>query len=156
MCIPLLIGNAIALYFIDTYNVLLDKTMMGNVFDTDRQEAFDLFHPKLIAYLLLLGVLPGWFVVKTAIVDSSRLSRLRLLAITGVLGCVVVYAGSSTWLWFDQQAKHLGGLMLPWAYLANSARVSKTALKRTAGRRRCRPCTSLPTPIRNARRSSCW
>jgi len=61
-------------------------------------------------------------VVKTAIVDSSRLKRLRLLAITGVLGCAVVYAGSSTWLWFDKQAKHLGGLMLPWAYLANSAR----------------------------------
>lgn len=122
VCIALLIGNALALYFINTYNVMLDKTMMGNVFDTDRQEAFDLFHPKLIAYLLLLGVLPGSIVVKTAIVGSSRLKCLRLLAITGVLGCIVVYAGSSTWLWFDKQAKHLGGLMLPWAYLTNAAR----------------------------------
>jgi lipid A ethanolaminephosphotransferase len=110
------------LYFIVTYNVVLDKTMMGNVFGTNRQEAFDLFHPKLVAYLLLLGGLPGWLVLKTSIVDSSRLSRLRLLAITGVLGCVVLYAGSATWLWFDKHAKHLGGLMLPWAYLANSVR----------------------------------
>jgi lipid A ethanolaminephosphotransferase len=122
VCIALLLGNALALYFINTYNVMLDKTMMGNVFGTDRQEAFELFHPRLVAYLLLLGVLPGWIVVKTAIVGSSRLKRLRLLAITGVLGCIVVYAGSSTWLWFDQQARPLGGLMLPWAYLANSAR----------------------------------
>jgi lipid A ethanolaminephosphotransferase len=122
VCIALLIGNAIALYFINTYNVMLDKTMMGNVFDTDRHEAFELFHPRLIVYLLVLGVLPAAIVVRTAIVESSRLKRLRLLAITGVLGCVMVYAGSSTWLWFDQQAKHLGGLMLPWSYLANAAR----------------------------------
>lgn len=122
VCVALLIGNALALYFIVTYHVLLDKTMMGNVFDTDRHEAFDLFHPKLLAYLFLLGVLPAWVVVKTAIVDSSRPRRLRLLAITAVLGCLVVYAGSPTWLWFDKQAKHLGGVMLPWAYLANAAR----------------------------------
>jgi lipid A ethanolaminephosphotransferase len=123
VCVALLIGNALALYFITTYHVMLDKTMMGNVFDTDRQQTLDLFHPKLIAYLLLLGVLPGWIVVKTAIVGSSRLKRLRLLAITGLLGCIVVYAGSSTWLWFDKQAKSLGGLMLPWAYLTNAARL---------------------------------
>ena len=122
VCIVLLIGNALALYFISTYHVLLDKTMIGNVFDTDHQEALELFHPRLIAYLLLLGVLPGWIVLKTAIADSSRPRRLRLLAITAVLGCVVVYAGSSTWLWFDKQARQLGGLMLPWSYLANAGR----------------------------------
>ena len=123
VCIALLVGNALALYFIDTYNVILDKAMMGNVFDTDRQEVLELFHPKLVAYLLVLGVLPGWIVVRTAIVDSSRLQRLRLLVMAGVLGCMVVYAGSPTWLWFDKHAKHLGGLMLPWAYLTNSARL---------------------------------
>ena len=125
VCIVLLIGNAIALYFITTYNVILDKSMIGNVFDTDRREAVDLFHPGLIAYLLGLGVLPAAMVARTVIVASSRLKRLRLLAITGALGCLLVYAASSTWLWFDQQARHLGGLMLPWAYLANSARVFK-------------------------------
>ena len=122
VCIAFLIGNAIALYFINTYNVMLDKTMMANVFDTDRQQTLDLLHPKLIAYLFLLGVCPGLIVVNTAIVSSSRLKRLRLLAITGALGCIMVYAGSSTWLWFDQQARHLGGLMLPWGYLTNALR----------------------------------
>ena len=140
VCVALLIGNALALYFIDTYHAMLDKSMMGNVFDTDPQEAFDLLHPKLIAYLLLLGVLPGWIVVKTAIIDSGRLKRLRLLALTGVLGCIAVYAGSSTWLWFDKQAKHLGGLMLPWAYLANSARVFED---RAAANRRQEPLPPL-------------
>ena len=121
-CVALLICNAVALYFINTYNVLLDKAMIGNVFDTDRQEAFDLFHPRLIAYMIVLGLLPAWVVVKTTIVDSGRPKRLRLLLISAVLGCVMVYAGSSSWLWFDAQAKRLGGLMLPWSYIANTAR----------------------------------
>jgi lipid A ethanolaminephosphotransferase len=121
-CVALLIGNAIALYFINTYNVLLDKTMIGNVFDTDRQEVFGFFHPRLIAYLLFLGVLPAVVVIKTAIVGSSRPKRLLLLVATAVLGCVMVYASSSTWLWFDKEAKRLGGLMLPWSYIANTVR----------------------------------
>jgi lipid A ethanolaminephosphotransferase len=123
VCIALLIGNAIALYFIHAYNVMFDKTMMGNVFDTDRQEALGLFHPTLIAYLLALGVVPALIVARTSIVGSSRLKRLALLAITSVFGCILVYAGSSTWLWFDKNAKHLGGLMLPWGYVANATRL---------------------------------
>ena len=122
VCVALLIGNAVALYFINTYSVLLDKTMIGNVFDTDRQEALDLFHPKLIAYLLLLGVLPAMVVIKTTIVGTSRPKRLLALVVTALLGCVLVYASSSTWLWFDKEAKRLGGLMLPWSYIANTVR----------------------------------
>jgi lipid A ethanolaminephosphotransferase len=121
-CVALLIGNAIALYFMNTYNVLLDKTMIGNVFDTDRQEVLGFLDPRLFAYLLLLGVLPGIVVIKTTIVASSRVKRLLLLLVTAVFGCVMVYTSSSTWLWFDKEAKHLGGLMLPWSYIANTAR----------------------------------
>ncbi|UHQ20197.1 phosphoethanolamine--lipid A transferase EptA [Lysobacter sp. KIS68-7] len=122
VCIALLIGNAIALYFIETYNVLLDKTMMGNVVDTDRQQTFDLFHPKIIVYLFLLGLLPASIVATTSITGSTRLRRLRLLIATVVFGAAMVYAGSSTWPWFDEHAKRLGGLMLPWSYLANTTR----------------------------------
>jgi len=122
-CIVLLIGNSVALYFINTYNVMLDKSMMDNVFATDRAQTFELFHPKLIVYVLFLGLLPAWIVMRTAIVDSSRLTRLRLLAVASVFGCIAIYAGSSTWLWFDKHARHLGGLMLPWGYLANAARL---------------------------------
>ncbi|MFS8137199.1 MAG: phosphoethanolamine--lipid A transferase EptA [Thermomonas sp.] len=122
ICVALLIGNAVALYFINTYHVLLDKTMISNVFDTDRQEAIGLFHPKLMAYLLVMGLVPGLIVIKTTIVGSSRPKRLLLLVVTAVFGCVMVYASSSTWLWFDKGGKRLGGLMLPWSYIANSVR----------------------------------
>jgi len=41
------LGNAIALYFVASYQVILDRSMMGNVFNTDMREAADLFHPIL-------------------------------------------------------------------------------------------------------------
>ncbi|TZF90145.1 phosphoethanolamine--lipid A transferase EptA [Cognatilysobacter lacus] len=122
VCIALLVGNSTALYFMNTYNVLLDKSMMGNVLGTDRQEATELLHPQILLYVLLLGALPACLVAMARIVDSSRLRRLRLLAITAVTGCVMVYAGSTSWLWFDKNAKTLGGLMLPWSYVANTGR----------------------------------
>ncbi|MEO5565568.1 MAG: phosphoethanolamine--lipid A transferase EptA [Luteimonas sp.] len=122
VCIAFLACNAVALYFIHTYNVLLDKSMIGNVFDTDRQEALGLFHPRLLGYVLVLGVMPALVVTRTTILGSSRPRRLLMLVMAVVLGCAMVYSGSSTWLWFDKGAKQLGGLMLPWSYVANSIR----------------------------------
>ncbi|RMH88377.1 phosphoethanolamine--lipid A transferase EptA [Lysobacter pythonis] len=121
-CILILLGNALALYFMTTYGVLIDKAMMGNVFNTDRREAGELFSPGIIGYLLALGVLPALVVAKAAIRGSTRLKRLGLLLASAVLGCAMIYASSSTWLWFDKHAKHLGGLMLPWSYIANTIR----------------------------------
>jgi hypothetical protein len=40
--------NSIALYFIVVYGGVLDKTMMGNVVNTDFAEASALFHPMLL------------------------------------------------------------------------------------------------------------
>ena len=59
VCIVLLIANSIALYFINTYHVILDKGMMGNVFATDSEQTLELFHPRLIAYLIFFGLLPA-------------------------------------------------------------------------------------------------
>lgn len=122
VCIALLVGNACALYFINTYNVLLDKAMMGNVFGTDPREASELLHPMLFAYVLVLGVLPALLVTRARIVGSGRLRRFGLLVATAIVGCLMVYAGATSWLWFDKNAKTLGGLILPWSYVANSVR----------------------------------
>jgi lipid A ethanolaminephosphotransferase len=45
--------NALALYFIQTYSVVLDKSMMGNVFNANLAEASSFFHLKLLLYLLM-------------------------------------------------------------------------------------------------------
>ena len=57
-CMLIAMSNAVALYFLLTYRVVLDETMMGNVLNTDLAEASEFLHPTLIVYLLALGVVP--------------------------------------------------------------------------------------------------
>lgn len=52
------IGNAISLYFINTYQVLITDKMMGNVFNTRYSEASGFFSWSAVWYLLFLGVVP--------------------------------------------------------------------------------------------------
>ena len=55
----LFVGNGITLYFINTYNVLIDRGMMGNVFNTRFSEASGYFSFSAVMYFLVLGLLPA-------------------------------------------------------------------------------------------------
>ena len=59
----LTVGNALALYFIDTYEVLLTRQMMGNVFNTRYSEASSYFGLDAALYLLILGVVPAIYIL---------------------------------------------------------------------------------------------
>ncbi len=120
--IVMLIGNSVALYFIKTYQVVLDKTMMSNVMNTDVNEASSFFHPMLLLYIVLFGLIPSAVLLFRRYRQTTRL-RLALLALLSlVLGVGWVYANASTWLWIDKNAKKLGGMILPWSYVINSIR----------------------------------
>ncbi len=122
LAVVMFVGNAVALYFVQTYQVVLDKTMMSNVLNTDVAEASSFFHPKLLLYLLLLGVLPAWLLLRKRFQPSSRL-RLTLFAFTTLLvGLGWIYLASGTWLWIDKNAKRLGGMIMPWSYVINTVR----------------------------------
>lgn len=120
--IALLFGNAIALYFIATYGVVLDASMMGNVFNTQPKEASELLQPKLFIYLLLLGLVPGFAITRLTITRKSRIKSLYFLIVTVLIGSLWIYANAKSWLWIDKHAKQFGGLVLPWSYIINSAR----------------------------------
>lgn len=134
LCMALAVLNACALYFIQTYGVLLDKTMMGNVVNTDFAEAWTLWHPKLLLYVAVFGLVPclllAWVDLRP--VHRVRLAAFALAAMVGGLGWI--YAASSTWLWIDKHARSLGGMILPWSYTFNLARyqTAKWAAERQA------------------------
>ncbi|HSC80108.1 MAG TPA: phosphoethanolamine--lipid A transferase [Chitinolyticbacter sp.] len=56
----LLLLTAVVAYFMNQYGVMIDAGMVQNALQTDAGETRDLLSGKLLAYLLLLGVLPGW------------------------------------------------------------------------------------------------
>lgn len=121
-CMVMAIGNAVALYFLVTYHVVLDATMMGNVLNTDFAEASAFLHPTLIIYVLVLGILPCLVLTRVRIRPSPRL-RLVIMASAGLLITVTwAYLSAATWLWIDENSKRLGGMILPWSYVINAVR----------------------------------
>ncbi len=129
------VGNAIALYFVASYQVILDRSMMGNVFNTDMREAADLFHPMLLLYVALLGVLPAWLVSR---VDIVRVRRIRLLAhaIAVFLACVaIMYLNAGRWAWLDEHSKSVGGMAMPWSYGVNAWRYRLKQARKSARQR---------------------
>jgi lipid A ethanolaminephosphotransferase len=123
---PLFMGvaicNSVALYFIQTYSVILDKSMMGNVFNTDVSEASALFHPALLVYIVCLGILPCVLISRVTLSKTSFLRRTAFTGIVLVAGLGWAYANSNTALWFSKNGKRLGGLTLPWSYVINGGR----------------------------------
>ncbi len=111
--------NAIAVYFINTYSVIIDETMIANVLNTDYAESTSFFSIKLILYIILLGVIPGIYIIKVKIINVTVKRFLIITSITLLFILSIVYANASNWLWIDKNSKTLGGLAMPWCYSVN-------------------------------------
>lgn len=122
LCMLGAVVNAGVLYFIQAYGLLLDKTMMGNVLNTDVVEAAALWHPKLLLYVVALGLGPCLLLAWVRMRPTRRRRLAGLAGLVLVFGVGWIYAASSTWLWIDQHARSIGGLILPWSYTVNLAR----------------------------------
>lgn len=113
--------NAISVYFIITYNVIIDGNMIGNVLNTNYEEASSFFSFKMIIYLFFLGILPCIYIFKAKI-DYPVIKQF--LSVSGgsiIFMLVMVFANGSNWLWIDKNSKQLGGLAMPWSYSVNTA-----------------------------------
>lgn len=74
-------------YFSNTYSIVLDRTMIQNVVETNMHESLDLLSFKLLLYVVGFGILPSALIFR-AKVDISR-TRQRLFM---PLGAIVVIA----------------------------------------------------------------
>lgn len=122
IAVTFLVLNSIALFAINTYQVVLDKAMMGNVWGTNKEEAIDLFHFSLFYYLFFAVVISIFIILYINIRHQSRLKTFIHLLIALILGLGIVFFNSTAWLWVDKNSKMIGGLMLPWSYTFNSVR----------------------------------
>ena len=122
VCILFAIGNSLAVYFVITYNVILDKTMMGNIFNTQYSESSEFLNPTLFVYFLVLGLIPAGLILRTQLKKTSRLRLIAHLVITFALSFTWIWQSQSHWLWIDDHAKQLGGMIMPWSYVGNAVR----------------------------------
>lgn len=88
--IILLTISSLTAYFMDSYNVIIDLTMLQNVVATDPNEIHDLFSFKLLAYVVFLGLLPSLFVYKTPVVWGSLKTELIQKAARIILSLMII------------------------------------------------------------------
>lgn len=115
------ICNAIAVYFINTYNVIIDESMIGNILNTNYEESSSYFSVKLIIYLLFLGILPSIYILKVKLTSVPLKKFLVTVALSLVFILALAFANASNWLWIDKNSKTLGGLAMPWSYSVNTS-----------------------------------
>lgn len=113
--------NAIAVYFINTYSVIIDESMIGNVLNTNYEESSSFFSIKLILYIILLGVIPIIYIIKVKIINVTLKKFLITSSLTFLFILTLVFANASNWLWIDNNSKTLGGLAMPWSYSVNTS-----------------------------------
>ena len=88
----LLLLAALIAYFSNTYDVVIDHTMIRNIVQTNPKEALDLISLQLLSYLLLLGALPAGLVWWLRLTPTSWEKETLTKAKVSVL-CVVIIFG---------------------------------------------------------------
>lgn len=118
----LFVINSISLYFINTYQVILDRDMIGNVFNTNYSEASSFFSFSLLLYLILLGILPSVLILKARFTRTSPKKFIAQIGGSLAFLLIFIYANAPNWLWIDQHSTELGAITLPWSYIVNTGR----------------------------------
>lgn len=117
-----LLANGVALYFINTYEVLLTRDVMGNLFNTRASEASGFISVDAFIYIALFGLLPALYVLlrKVDYGKGRTLAKGVGFSLLGIIALALVNINNV--LWIDRNATKIGALILPWSYIANSAR----------------------------------
>jgi lipid A ethanolaminephosphotransferase len=96
----------------NTYNVVIDDSMIRNALQTDIHESLDLFSLKFVAYLLFLGLLPSYFIYKTEIIYPTSIAsmffaKLKSIVLVLILTAVIVFSFSKFYASFFREHKIL-------------------------------------------------
>ncbi|MBO7230707.1 MAG: phosphoethanolamine--lipid A transferase EptA [Bacteroidaceae bacterium] len=124
------IADAISLYFINTYEVLITDAMMGNVFNTRYSEASGFFSWVAILYVLFLGVPPCIYLFVKKTTFSTFKKFLANIGMSLLIILLVVIANMRNTLWIDNNSTQLGSLLMPWSYTVNTFRYYGKVKKR--------------------------
>ena len=103
--------SAFTAYFMDTYHVVIDDSMIRNSMQTNLSESSDLFSLKLVVYVILLGLLPSYFVYKTNIEYKSfkneLFSKIKTIILSLIIILIIAFSFSKFYTSFFREHKPL-------------------------------------------------
>ncbi len=151
----LIVATAFASYFMQSFGVYLDPTMLRNVLLTDVAEARELFSWRLLPHLLLYAVLPLWLLWRVRLVTRPwasaavvRLGCLVMAAVALVMALVLVFQAFSSLM---RNNKDMRYLVTPGNYLWSLGAVVAAQTKGAAKPRQAIGLDAAPGPRMAAR-----
>ncbi|HAV74423.1 MULTISPECIES: phosphoethanolamine transferase [Limnobacter] len=132
-----LIASSMAAYFMSTYGTVIDQTMLENTLQTNAAEAGDLFSISMLLYLLVLGVLPAWYVLRRMPRAKGLATELRAKALFSVCllaGMVLLIVPfTSQYASFFREHKSLRFYANPTYFTYSAIRLASSKIKGSAG-----------------------
>ena len=114
--------SSMTAYFMNTYNVVIDDSMIRNMMQTDIHESMDLMSFKQVAYFIFLGLLPAYIIYKIPIhyrnIKKELLSKIVTILITLAIIALALFTFSKYYTSFFREHKPLRYSVNPiyWMY----------------------------------------
>ena len=121
--IILFLASSAVSYFSITYGTIIDDKMIQNLIETDTKEVNDLLNIKLFLYVVILGILPSYLLLKTKIqiqpIKKEILDRIKLILISLIIIAICLFSFSKSFTSFFREHKTLRYYTNPTFYLYN-------------------------------------
>ena len=119
--ITIFLISSIASYFMDSYNIIIDSSMIQNAALTDIGEVTDLLNVKFFLYFLLLGLLPSVLIYRAEILyaplKSGIITKLKFMVILLVIIASQLFIFSKNYASFFREHKQARYYANPVTYI---------------------------------------
>ena len=120
--IIVLVISSMTSYFMNSYHVVIDATMIRNMMQTDMHESLDLLSLKQVLYFLFFGILPSLLIYKIKFEERALkkelFAKLKLLGLALAVILVAAFSFSKHYTSFAREHKPLRFSINPayWMY----------------------------------------
>ncbi|GAA0693275.1 phosphoethanolamine--lipid A transferase [Marinobacterium maritimum] len=126
IAIFLLISAASVNYFMESYGILIDKTMVQNLFETDTAEATDLLSIQLLLHMLIKGIVPAVIVLLIPLKRTTLKPQLTAQSLS-LFCCITLIGLNAAVLYKDfsslfRNHREIRNLVVPSNYLYYTSR----------------------------------
>lgn len=96
--ITVLLISSLTNYFMNSYQIVIDDSMIRNMLQTNLNESMDLFTLKQVLYFSLLGILPSYLIYRSNIqyrgIRTELFAKIKVILISLVIiaGCIFMFS----------------------------------------------------------------
>jgi len=126
LAVAIILSAAIATYFINTFGIVYDKSMIQNTLETDVHEISDLFSTKLIIYIIVLGIIPSMLIINSKVTYSTLLIECKKRCIISI-ACLAIIIANLAVFYKDYSStfrnqREIRNIIIPSSYIYYAAK----------------------------------